>query len=194
MKLSHRGLNAWISSDNEEQDIYVWSPHGENVNKARWEEKLKADLVAGHIAVEGGQRLRVNVESDGSLGAIAIFLSVDGVPLHGPFLKGKGTAWMDGVSCAPKSGKMSGRFCFEYTSYEARHIEKNRKYHGAIGVLVRFLGSYEGPPGDEDDDDIEVLDNIDLPDTWRGSFRQDPESSLRVGFVTSIQIHHGICC
>lgn len=130
MKLAHRGIRVWISSDGIEQNIWVWRMNGKVIPK--WDKRLNADTVAGHIAVEEGQvrvvvspgpmplavetddvhlqRLRVNVESDGSMGAIAVDLLIDGYQVTGPYLKGEGTAWIEGVSAPPKGRFMAGRF------------------------------------------------------------------------------------
>ena len=145
--------------------------------------------------------IRVNVESDGSMGAIATSLRIDGVDIRGPYLKGAGTAWVAGVSASSSKSTwhgMPGRFQIEQTgatgmcmvhrrpsssSHEetAEHTDVNPKYNGSIGVLIHFLGPYE-PSNDEDgDNDIEVYDNAQFPDTKRGC--PEGEGNLRMGCV-----------
>lgn len=53
MKLSHRGLHVWISTEGVEQNL--WMGKHRTSNTAKWDEKLQADSVTGHIAVEEGQ-------------------------------------------------------------------------------------------------------------------------------------------
>ncbi|KZV70909.1 hypothetical protein PENSPDRAFT_428150 [Peniophora sp. CONT] len=174
MKLTHRGLSVWISSDDEELNIWTFKTGG--IVVARWDDSVHADFVGGHIAVEDGQRIRVNVKSDGSMGAIAVDLSIDGYRISGPCLKGEGMAWIDGVSRSTSlPGGMAGSFRIEKKGDGAQDVEISEKYRGVIALRVRFLGPYEGSQDDEDDD-IEVLDDVQLPDTKRGC-----PSGLRVG-------------
>ena len=53
MKLAHRGIRVWISSDGNELPVWKWS--ASKKVQARWDKTVPADLVSGYIAVEEKQ-------------------------------------------------------------------------------------------------------------------------------------------